>query len=301
MKDCCPICNSVEKKEIGLPKTNLISKRFVVSDFKIVQCINCQLYYASPPINFSDDQWNKLYNSEYFSNQSNWLVKKRKKELAERFNVAKSLVKNKNNKLRYLDVGAGEGKGLLEALNRGWEVSGIDIVDNRLHDAKLPQIKFIKSNLLDSELPENYFDFIYVDSVVEHVLKPFEYLTKIKNLLRDGGVIYVGVPNEDCLFNNVRRLAFNLTGKKNESEKIKPFDSPYHVIGFNNHSLGYLFDKVGLMVLRKRNFGRKLGFLSYPPSSKSFWIDLFLLFPLEYIGQLLQKDIYFEAYLSKSN
>lgn len=301
MKDCCPICNSNEKKEIGVPKTNPISKKFVKEDFKIFQCNNCQLYYVSPQINFSGNQWSELYNSEYFSNQSNWLTKKRKKELSERFDTAKSLIENKNQKLRYLDVGAGEGKGLLEAVKRGWEATGIDIVDNRLQEAKLSDIKFIKSNLLESDLPENYFDFIYVDSVIEHVLNPFEYLSQIKKLLNKGGVIYIGVPNEDCLFNSVRKLTFNLTGKKNESEKIKPFDSPYHVIGFNNYSLKYFIDKVGLKVLKKRNFGRKFDFLSYSPKNKSFWINLFILFPVEYPGQIIQRDIYFEAYLSRNN
>jgi 2-polyprenyl-3-methyl-5-hydroxy-6-metoxy-1,4-benzoquinol methylase len=301
MNDCCPICNSTEKKEIGLPKTNIISKRFVDKEFKIVQCITCQLYYVSPKIDFDNTQWGELYNSEYFSDQSNWLVKRRKIELSQRFDTAKSLIINKNHKIRYLDVGAGEGKGLLEAYERGWEVTGIDIVDNRLEEAKLPDIKFIKSNLLDSELLENSFDFIYVDSVVEHVLNPFEYLSKIKKLLKVGGVIYVGVPNEDCLFNSVRKVVFSLTGKKNESEKLKPFDTPYHVIGFNSHSLQYFFKKVELSVLKQRNFGRKFDFLSYSPKSKSFWVNLFFLFPFEYPGQLIQRDIYFEAYLSKNN
>jgi len=90
-----------------------------------------------------------------------------------------------------------------------------------------------------------------------------------------------------------------MTGKKNESEKIKPFDSPYHVIGFNNNSLNYFIDKIKLKVLKKKNIGRKFDFLSFPISSKSFWVSLFFLFPIEYPGQFLQKDIYFEAYLTK--
>lgn len=301
MKDCCPICSSNENREIGLPKTNLISKKFVDRDFKIVQCNNCQLYYVTPQINFNSSQWSELYHSEYFANQSNWLLKKRKKELSDRFDTAKNLIGNKKQNIRYLDVGAGEGKGLLEAHRRGWESTGIDIVDNRLKEAKLSEIKFIKSNLLESDLTENYFDFIYVDSVIEHVLNPFEYLSKIKSLLSKDGVIYIGVPNEDCLFNSVRKLVFVLTGKKNESEKLKPFDSPYHVIGFNNYSLKYFFDKLGLKVLKKRNFGRKFDFLSFSPKSKSFWISLFFLLPLEYPGKILKKDIYFEAYLSNNN
>ena len=301
MKDCCPICNSTKKKEIGLSKTNTISTKFINKEYKVVQCTNCQLYYIFPQIEFSNSQWADLYNSEYFANQSDWLINMRKKELAERFDTAKSLVENKNQDIKYLDVGAGEGKGLLEAHGRGWESTGIDIVDNRLQKAKLSDIKFIKSDLLDSDLPENYFDFIYVDSVVEHVLNPLEYLSILKKLLSKGGVIYIGVPNEDCLFNSVRKLVFVLTGKKNESEKIKPFDSPYHVIGFNNYSLEYFFDKVGLKVLEKRNFGRKFDFLSYSPKTKAFWVNILLLFPVEYPGQLIKRDVYFEAYLSNSN
>jgi len=301
MNDICPICKSNKRKEIGIPKTNEVSSKFVNKNYRVVQCSDCELYYVSPPIDFNDSQWTDLYNSEYFANQPDFLIKRRKKELSSRFDNAKKYCSNKNHKLRYLDVGAGEGKGLIEAIARDWEATGIDIVDNRIEEAKLPEIKFIKSNLLDSNLQENYFDFIYVDSVVEHVLNPYEYLLKIKSLLSEGGVIYIGVPNEDCLFNSVRRLLFNFTGKKNESEKIKPFDSPYHVIGFNNNSLKSFFNDLDLKILKFRNFGRKFEFLSFPPSSKSFWINLVFLLPIEYLGLFLQKDVYFEVYLSKSN
>lgn len=299
MNDTCPVCNANRRREIGIPKTNEISLKFVNKNYKVVKCSECELYYVSPPIDFNESQWAELYNSEYFANQPTLLVKRRKKELSSRFDRAKEFCSNKSNKLRYLDVGAGEGKGLIEALARGWEATGIDIVDNRIQEAKQPEIKFVKSNLIDSNLPENYFDFIYVDSVIEHVLNPEQYLSKIKKLLKAGGVIYIGVPNEDCLFNSVRRIVFSLTGKKNESEKIKPFDSPYHVIGFNRNSLNYFFNRLDLKVLKLRNFGRKFEFLSFPPGSKSFWIDLIFLLPIEYIGLLTKKDIYYEAYLTK--
>ena len=75
-------------------------------------------------------------------------------------------------------------KSLIEALRRGWEVTGIDIVDNRIKKAKQEDVNFIIANFLEYELPENYFDFIYVDSVLEHVLNPKEYLIKIKQLLK---------------------------------------------------------------------------------------------------------------------
>ncbi|HAB52289.1 MAG TPA: hypothetical protein DCE80_08990, partial [Ignavibacteriales bacterium] len=60
----------------------------------------------------------------------------------------------------FLDIGAGEGKTLVEGLNRGWYVTGIDIVDNRINDAKEDGIKFIRAKFLEYEFPKNHFDFL---------------------------------------------------------------------------------------------------------------------------------------------
>ena len=295
----CPLCLSKNFTLKGYPKTNSISSKFIFEDYKVVQCSHCELYYVSPTIDFSDEQWEELYNSKYFARQSEWLVKVRQKELIKRFDIAENFISNKNSIVKFLDVGVGEGKALLEGHRRGWQVSGIDIVDNRISNAKIPEIEFINANLLESELPENYYDFIYVDSVLEHVLNPLEYLIKIKKILRNRGIVYIGVPNEDSLFNDVRRIVFRMTGKKNLCEKIKPFDSPYHVVGFNRNSLNYLIEKTNLEVKKMRNFGRKLDFLGYRVNSKEFWISFFFLFPFEYIGKIFQRDVYFEAYLTK--
>jgi ubiquinone/menaquinone biosynthesis C-methylase UbiE len=299
MNESCPICSGQNYKIIGKPKTNSISKAFINADYKVVQCSNCELYYTVPTINFSNDQWADLYHSEYFAEQSAWLTKKRKKELSERFDVAMSFIDSDNKTIKFLDVGTGEGKTLIEGLNRGWEVTGIDIVDNRIDEAKNNSIKFVKTNLLESTLPENYYDFIYVDSVLEHVLNPLEYLVKINRLLTKGGIVYIGVPNEDCLFNDVRKLMFRVSGKGSISEKIKPFDNPYHVVGFNKNSLKFLFKKTEMGVKKMRNFGRKFDFLSYKFLSKEFLINFLFLFPVEHLGNIINRDIYYEVYLSK--
>jgi len=299
MNSICPQCNSAQYKIIGKPKTNGISINFINMDYNVVQCTNCDIYYVAPQISFSDEQWSKLYNNEYFSSQSGWLIRKRAKELSHRFDKAINYLPNK--KINFLDIGSGEGKTLIEGLKRGWNVTGIDIVDNRIDEAKVKGIKFITSQFLQYDFPENNFDFIYLDSVLEHVLNPDEYLLKIKKLLKVGGIVYVGIPNEDSLFNYVRRIIFILIGKKNISVKIKPFDSPYHVIGFNNKSLKYIINKINLKILYMRNFGRKFDFLSHRPNQRGFWIGLFFLLPIEFIGHLLNKDVYFEVYLTKNN
>jgi 2-polyprenyl-3-methyl-5-hydroxy-6-metoxy-1,4-benzoquinol methylase len=299
MNSKSPLCENIQHALFGKPKTNSVSQQFVDQDYNVVQCINCKVYYVHPLITFTDEQWAKLYNNEYFAEQSTWLLHKREVELSQRFNQALSFIGSKN--ISFLDIGAGEGKTLLEGLKRGWNVAGIDIVDNRIDQAKHEDIKFFKGKFLEHEFEINQYDFIYLDSVLEHVLNPKEYLQKINRILKPGGIVYVGVPNEDSLFNDIRKIAFALTGKKHLSEKIKPFDSPYHVIGFNKKSLNFIFDKTNFKIKYMRNFGRKFDFLSCSPNQKGFWLGLFFLFPVEFIGNLLGRDVYYEAYLTKED
>jgi len=270
----------------------------VDKDYKIVQCKKCETYHVSPDISFSGEQWAELYGAEYFALQSGWLVKKRDQELSERFDRAVELLKDRK-KIKFLDVGTGEGKTLIKGLQRGWEVTGVDIVDLRVPGAKKNGINFIQGKFIELDLPENHYDFIYLDSVMEHVLNPFEYLQKIEKLLNPGGLLYIGVPNEDSLFNVIRKIAFKVAGRKGISEKLKPFDTPYHVVGFNNRSLPFIIKRAGLEIKFFRNFGRKMEFLGSPFGSKAFWISLIFLFPVEIIGNLMGRDVYFETLVAK--
>jgi len=298
MKSYCPLCNNFESQKIGIGKTNSVSIKLIDKEYEVVKCKNCQLYYVTPEISFTENQWTELYNSEYFNNQSDWLIKKRAQELTKRLDKVSSFIPS-SKKIKLLDIGTGEGNLLIEGLKRGWEVTGIDIVDNRLTLAKNPEINFIKAKFLEQDLPENTFDLIYLDSVLEHVLQPKEYLLKARRVLKNGGIIYIGVPNEDCLFNDIRKFIFYFIGRKRISSKIKPFDSPYHVVGFNNNSLNFLFLNTNLKIKYLKNVGRKFEFLSSSPLNKSFWISLFFLLPIEFLGKWIGRDLYYEIYLTK--
>lgn len=298
MKTSCPICNNTEHDRIGLGKTNSISVKFIENKYEIVKCKHCECYYVYPQITFTDSQWSELYHSEYFGNQSEWLIKKRSKELSQRLDRVNALSQS-IEKIKLLDIGTGEGNLLIEGLKRGWDVTGIDIVDNRKSSAKKSEIKFIRAKFLESDFKAETFDFIYLDSVLEHVLQPKEYLLKAAKILKKGGIIYIGVPNEDCLFNDVRKMIFYFIGRKKISSKIKPFDSPYHVVGFNKSSLNFLFSETNLKIKYFRNFGRKFNFLSSKPSNKAFWISLIFLLPIEFLSNWIGRDVYYEVYLTK--
>lgn len=48
---------------------------------------------------------------------------------------------------------------------------------------------------IEAQLPNNYFDLIVVNDVIEHMIDPENFLSHIKCKLRDGGLIVGSVPN----------------------------------------------------------------------------------------------------------
>ncbi|MFA6980087.1 MAG: class I SAM-dependent methyltransferase [Ignavibacteriaceae bacterium] len=292
----CPICGKESFILVGKPRTNTLTCKLVKKDYSIVKCIACTTYFVNPQIAFTSEEWKTLYENDYFGGQTEWLMKKREEELNERF--SRLMRYAKNNIKTFLDVGCGEGKTLEKANSLGWEAWGVDVTDSREKEAKHENIRFITSTLLSANLPSDYFDCIYCDSVLEHVLNPTEYLTDIHRILKKGGVVYIGVPNEESFFNDIKKLIFFFLQKKQVAAQLKPFDTPYHIVGFTKKSLTMTIKQNKFELLEYKNFGRKFEFLGFKPNSRGFWVSLVLL-PVEFIGKFLGRDVYFDVILTK--
>jgi SAM-dependent methyltransferase len=291
----CPLCGSNADKTIGKPGISSQALEFIRNDYSVIQCSVCKYYFVSPTIDFTQDEWTKLYNSSYFAEMTGWHKNQRIVDIKSRFKKLKNFYNN--NIEHFLDTGCGEGLGLIEASHLGWKSYGIDISDNRTGEAKSGDINFISGNLLEANLPDDFFDCIYMDSVLEHLIDPVTYLKELNRIMKKGGILYIGVPNEDSLFNDVKKILYRL--KRNHiSEKIKPFDSPYHVGGFNKTSLPVAAAKANFKIVELRNFAARFEYRKYSTSSKNFWMHLFML-PVDLLAILFRKEIYLEAYLKK--
>jgi hypothetical protein len=130
------------------------------------------------------------------------------------------------------------------------------------------------------------------------VTNPLEYLIEIKRIMKKGAMLYIGVPNEDSLLNEIRKYYFIVSGNKDISEKLKPFKTPFHVGGFNSSSLDYLIKTVGLKIRRKRNFACRMEFLKYSFLSRDYLTGILLL-PLYLIAIPFKREAYFELYIEK--
>lgn len=112
--------------------------------------------------------------------------------------VAKFLPKTKKHS-KFLDFGAGLGIFLFKLINlrfknhNKWSFFSFepDISNKKLLKKNIA-IKNIDKNIFKKK---NYYDFITLNKVLEHIEKPIEFLTKLRSILKDGAVIYIEVPH----------------------------------------------------------------------------------------------------------
>jgi ubiquinone/menaquinone biosynthesis C-methylase UbiE len=292
----CPICNSEKYSSFGIPKLDEKSKKIVKKKYQVVQCNECKFYYVYPEIELSSVEWKLLYDENYFTEPTDWYKRKRAKHRKQRIEKLNSLCENDVE--NFLDIGCGEGYMLLEAVSKGWNTYGVDITDNRISESKNSRISFVNSDLLSAKFPDNFFDCIYMDSILEHVLNPKEHILEIKRILKRGGVAYIGVPNEDSLQYDIKKFLNKITGHKKYSPKIKPFLSPYHVSGFNKYSLSFLIKKSDLKIVLLRNFATKSAFRMTRFTSKDF-LPAILLTMINFIAFVIRREYYLEMYIKK--
>src|SRR5674476_1436523 len=148
MKNGCPVCKLSSYHRIGIPQIGEKASKIVKKKYLVVQCSNCQYYFLEPRVDLPKEEWEYLYNEEYFPQSTNWHLKKRNSDREKRFNKLQSY--SSLNIVNFLDIGCGEGYSLLEAHNRGWESYGIDIFDNRLEEIKNTTSHFVKSDLFNA-------------------------------------------------------------------------------------------------------------------------------------------------------
>lgn len=294
----CLICGMESFKIIGKPRLSSPAIPYIDKDYTVVQCVNCSFYFVEPEINFSEDVWNKLYGDEYFSTMTRWWARKRKRDIKGRFD---RLERQSKSKIKtFLDIGSGEGYFLIEASRRGWETHGIDISDNRIEEVKNVDISFRNEDLFSANYPDNYFDCVFMDSVLEHVPNPLAYLKEMNRVMKKNGVLYIGVPNEDSLFNDTKKIVNMLSGKNDYSIRIKPFVSPYHINGFTKKTLKLAAKNSNFDVLDLVNFGGHYDFLKYELFTKPFFMQTVLL-PIHLIAIPMRKQTYLDAIFRKTS
>ncbi len=132
-----------------------------------------------------------------------------------------------------LDIGAGTGDFLNVCKKNNWKISGIE------PSLKAREIASKKSITLKediTEIKEDKFDVITLWHVLEHIPNLIEYISQLKKLLKNKGVLIIAVPN------------YKSYDAKYYKEFWAAYDVPRHLWHFSKSSIEKLFSSVNMKV-----------------------------------------------------
>ena len=112
-----------------------------------------------------------------------------------------------NKGLRVLDVGCSDGTVSRLIVEKGNDVSGIDVIPHLVEKAKQKGIKAILGDI-EKGLPydNESFDVVHAAVLLEHIFDTESFLKEVARVLRRRGLFVASVPNISTLPNRMRLL-----------------------------------------------------------------------------------------------
>ena len=105
-----------------------------------------------------------------------------------------------------LDIACSSGKFSSMFLKAGWDVAGIDVLDNVIY-AKEGGLNIIKADVsLGLPYKSGSFDLVFAGEIIEHILHTELFLSEINRVLKKRGVLIITTPNLASFENRIRLL-----------------------------------------------------------------------------------------------
>ncbi len=115
----------------------------------------------------------------------------------------------KRKKGRLLDIGCAMGFFLDVAGKRGWEAEGVEISHYAGQwGVKNLSLKIRTGNFLDIEYEKGSFDVITLFFVAEHFYNVEKVIEKVRDLMKDGGLVVIGLPNRGGISYRINRREY---------------------------------------------------------------------------------------------
>lgn len=262
----CPICMTG-----GIRTRRLYDDRYgYAGSFSLLKCGHCGHVYLQGE--FSSELLRDLYTNYYPRSTFN---------LASHIPYAETtgfkvwLDGDKSSPFRWvprnvrvLDIGCGFGETLGYHQARGCDVYGVDADENIRRVAEKFGYK-VHVGLFDPNIYEaNYFDYVTLNQVIEHVTDPLQTLRGISRVLKPGGMAILSTPNAAGW------------GARVFGKYWLNWHAPYHLQFFTPHSMRLAADQAGLILERSTTITKSawlnyqwLHLIGYPQEGKPsvFW------------------------------
>ena len=146
---------------------------------------------------------------------------------------------------KLLDLGCGNGLFLSMMRELGWEVMGVEPDGQAVEIARERfGLSVHEGTLKEAYFPNDTFDAITMNHVIEHIWGPISTLQECRRVLKPGGRLVVVTPN-------IESLGHRLFG-----EAWRGLEVPRHLYFFSARTLRVCAEQAGLRILQLRTTAR---------------------------------------------
>jgi SAM-dependent methyltransferase len=259
-KIVCPVCGSDSYKKLGVRGNREYSgadpkaEPHIVTD--VVCCNTCGFIYTNPEIKGMEHLELEHYrNAEQYRSTSHEIFRSRLPYL-QNFKAKGSL----------LDVGAGKGEFLSEAVKAGYEGEGVEPSEEFCDYAEKTYGVKMHPGLLGTceAVKGKRYDWITLIHVFEHVEDPNALMEVFKDYLNEDGLLFIEVPNTNSVFLKIIDFVYRLKGK-DWSSRLSPLHAPFHKFGYTPKSMRYIMEHHDFEILKMWTLsGKDRGFDDKP-------------------------------------
>ena len=234
----CNLCGADDTREIARK-----------GPFAYVRCVQCGLIYVTPRPKDLRGRRQRLHDAGSDGKGNNADVSRMRTpgqiELLRR--EARRYIKYRRMN-RLLDFGCSAGSFLAAARNEGWEATGVNISESRARagrEKKGPDIR--PGTLREASFPDDYFDVIRINNVLEQLPDPLSELKEVWRILRPNGLLSLATING-------RNTSTLLSGPD-----LNHYISPYLVYLFTPETLKRMLRRAGFRRVNIDTVGIKRG------------------------------------------
>ncbi len=225
--EICPLC--------GSPALSIYDQDY--KKIKIDRCNCCHLMFMNPQ--YTDDYLNNYYSTYINSDQR---TGKESAEKHQQKQVAFELLTSFKQGGRFLSIGCGSGLELEMARDLGFVVEGYDVdPQTTMEVSQRVGVTIHCGDFAELNLPDAQYDCLFLDQVLEHPKDPAGYLRQIWRLLKQDGVVYIGVPNIASFSAQLKTLQGRLGLKKRR--RGKHYDTDHHLFYYRPEVLKGILER----------------------------------------------------------
>ncbi len=206
--------------------------------FDLYKCSSCGHRIIN--IEFTPAQLTELY-TDYYPRASYDVTKFKAAEGSRGFcawlsGVGRSAYLWVPENVKVLDIGCGFGETLAYHKARGCDVYGVEVDENIRKVADMYVFNVHVGQFTPDQYEPEFFDYVTLDQVVEHVCAPIKTLQGVAKVLKPGGLAILSLPNS------------NGWGARLFGSRWINWHAPYHLHHFSEQSMRIAALNAGLCI-----------------------------------------------------